>query len=173
VDAYDFPVINEYVAEEYVEQNLQRSTAGAALNNAGIPSFTVELGGFEVVEEDTRERGVVGLLNVMRELDMLSDEFEPTGLDAPVDFPVKRAVHPHTDTAGIVRHRVEPGDTFEAGDVIADIVTPHGESKATVETDHDGYVVGRYHGVAAYENDPVTSLEVRDDGDLVVPRSRD
>ncbi len=173
VDAYDFPVINEYVAEEYVEQNLQRSTAGAALNNAGIPAFTVELGGFEVVEEDTREKGVVGLLNVMRELDMLPGDAEPTGLDAPVDFPVKRAVHPHTDTAGIVRHRVEPGDTFEAGDVIADIVTPHGEPKATVETEHDGYVVGRYHGVSAYENDPVTSLAVRDDGDLVVPRSRD
>ncbi|MCO8243345.1 MULTISPECIES: succinylglutamate desuccinylase/aspartoacylase family protein [unclassified Haladaptatus] len=173
VDAYDFPVINEYAAEEYVEQDLQRSTAGAALNNAGIPSFTVELGGFEVVEEDTREKGVVGLLNVMRELDMLPGDPEPTGLDTPVDFPVKRAVHPHTDTAGIVRHRVEPGDAFEESDVIADIVTPHGESKATVKTDHDGYVVGRYHGVAAYENDPVTSLAVRDDGDLVVPRSRE
>ncbi|MFH5800069.1 succinylglutamate desuccinylase/aspartoacylase family protein [Haladaptatus sp. CMAA 1911] len=173
VDAYDFPVINEYAAEEYVEQNLQRSTAGAALNSAGIPAFTVELGGFEVVEEDTREKGVVGLLNVMRELDMLPGEPKPTGLDAPVDFPVKRAVHPHTETAGIVRHRVDAGDTFEVGDVIADIVTPHGEPKATVETDHDGYVVGRYHGVAAYENDPVTSLAVRDDGDLVVPRSQE
>jgi uncharacterized protein len=173
VDAYDFPVINEYAAEEYVEQNLQRSTAGAALNSAGIPAFTVELGGFEVVEEDTREKGVVGLLNVMRELDMLPGGVEPTGLDAPVDFPVKRAVHPHTETAGIVRHRVEAGETFEEGDVIADIVTPHGEPKAVVETDHDGYVVGRYHGVAAYENDPVTSLAVRDDGDLVVPRSRE
>ncbi|WP_049969882.1 succinylglutamate desuccinylase/aspartoacylase family protein [Haladaptatus cibarius] len=173
VDAYDFPFINEYAAEEYVEQNLQRSTAGAALNNAGIPAFTVELGGFEVVEEDTREKGVIGLLNVMRELDMLPGDPEPTGLSAPVDFPVKRAVHPHTDTAGIVRHRVEAGDTFEQGDVIADIVTPHGEEKATVESDHDGYVVGRYHGVSAYENDPLASLAVRDDGDLVVPREQE
>ncbi|SIR27243.1 hypothetical protein SAMN05421858_2065 [Haladaptatus litoreus] len=172
VDAYDFPVINEYAAEEYVEQNLQRSTAGSALNNAGIPAFTVELGGFEVVEEDTRAKGVVGLLNVMRELDMLPGDPKPTGLSAPVDFPVKRAVHPHTDTAGIVRHRVEAGDTFEEGDVLADIVTPHGESKATVESDHDGYVVGRYHGVSAYENDPLASLAVRDDGDLVVPREQ-
>ncbi|WP_435154916.1 succinylglutamate desuccinylase/aspartoacylase family protein [Haladaptatus sp. DFWS20] len=173
VDAYDFPVINEYAAEEYVEQNLQRSTAGSALNNAGIPAFTVELGGFEVVEEDTREKGVLGLLNVMHELDMLSDDPKPTGLDAPVDFPVKRAVHPYTDTAGIVRHRVEAGDTFEEGDPITDIVTPHGDSKTTIESEHDGYVVGRYHGVSAYENDPLASLAVRDDGDLVVPREQD
>ncbi|GAA0228268.1 succinylglutamate desuccinylase/aspartoacylase family protein [Haladaptatus pallidirubidus] len=173
VDAYDFPVVNEYAAEEYVEQNLQRSTAGWALNNAGIPAFTVELGGFEVVEEDTSEKGVIGLMNVMRELDMLPGDPEPTDLSAPVDFPVKRAVHPHTDTAGIVRHRVEAGDTFEKGDVIADIVTPHGDSKTRVESDHDGYVVGRYHGVSAYENDPVTSLAVRDDGDLVVTRDQE
>ncbi len=173
VDAYDFPVINEYSAEEYVGQNLQRSTAGAALNNAGIPAFTVELGGFEVVEEETRAKGVTGLLNVMRELDMLSGDVEPTGLESPVDFAVKRAVHPHTDTAGIVRHCVEAGDIFEEGDVLADIVTPHGETKATVESDYDGYVVGRYHGVSAYENDPLASLAVRDDDDLVVPRERD
>ncbi|WP_266078217.1 succinylglutamate desuccinylase/aspartoacylase family protein [Haladaptatus caseinilyticus] len=173
VDAYDFPVINEYAAEEYVEQNLQRSTAGAALNNAGIPAFTVELGGFEVVAEDIREHGVTGLLNVMRELDMLPGGPDPTGLDAPVDYPVKRAVHPHTDTAGIVRHRVEAGDSFEQGDVIADIVTPHGDTKTSIESDHDGYVVGRYHGVSAYENDPVASLAVRDDGDLVVPREQE
>ncbi|WP_458188470.1 succinylglutamate desuccinylase/aspartoacylase family protein [Haladaptatus sp. NG-WS-4] len=173
VDAYDFPVVNEYAAAEYVEQNLQRSTAGAALNNAGIPAFTVELGGFEVVEEDTRARGVTGLLNVMRELDMLPGDPDPTGLESPVEFPVKRAVHPHTDTPGIVRHRVEAGDTVEEGDVVADIVTPHGEKKSTVESDHDGYVIGRYHGVAAYENDPLASLAVRDDGDLVVPRDQE
>src|SRR6056297_2998190 len=54
VDAFGMPVVNEYAADEYTEQNLQRSTAGATLNHAGIPAFTVELGGHYVVEEDTR-----------------------------------------------------------------------------------------------------------------------
>jgi hypothetical protein len=45
-----------------------------------------------------------------------------------------------------------------------------GEKRATVETDHDGHVLGRRDGVAVYENGLVASLAVRDDGDLVVPR---
>ena len=170
VDAFDLPVVNEYAAEEYTDRNLQRSTAGAALNNAGIPAFTVELGSHTVVEEDARELGVRGLVNVMDERGMVDDEAEPLDVESPVEFPVKRAVHPHTDVAGVVRHRVEAGDAIEAGDVVADVLTPHGERKAAVESEHDGYVLGRYEGVAAYENDPLASLAVRDEGDLVVPR---
>jgi len=37
----------------------------------------------------------------------------------------------------------------------------------------DGYVLGRRHGIAVYENDAVTSLAVRDGGDLVAPRDPD
>jgi len=172
IEAFGMPVVNEYAAAEYTEQNLQRSTAGAALNNAGIPAFTAELGGHEVVDESVREAAMTGVRNVMRELDLLPDDADPdaVGPDAPVEYPVKRAVHPHTETPGIARHRMEAGDAVSEGDVIADVVTPHGEPKATVETDHDGYVLGRMHGVAAYENDALASMAVRDDGDLVVPR---
>ena len=175
IEAFGMPVVNEYAAEEYTEQNLQRSTAGAALNNAGIPAFTAELGGHDVVDEDARAAAVVGVRNVMCELGMLANDPDPaaTGYESPIEFPVKRAVGPHTEVPGIVRHRVEPGDVVSAGDVIAEIVTPHGESKAAVESDHDGYVLGRRHGVAAYENDALASLAVRDDGDLVVPRDGD
>ncbi|USZ67522.1 succinylglutamate desuccinylase/aspartoacylase family protein [Halorussus salilacus] len=173
VEAFGMPVVNEYAAEEYTEQNLQRSTAGAALNDAGIPAFTAELGGHEVVDEAVREDAVVGVRNVMRELGVLPGDPDPdaVGPDAPVDFPVKRAVHPHTETPGIARHRVDAGDVVEEGDPVADIVTPHGDVKATVESDHDGYVLGRSHGVAAYENDALASMAVADDGDLVVPRN--
>jgi predicted deacylase len=172
VEAFGMPVVNEYAAEEYTEQNLQRSTAGAALNNAGIPAFTAELGGHDVVEEDTREAGIEGVRNVMRELGVLAGDPDSAavGPDAPVEYPVKRAVHPHADESGIARHRVEAGDVVAEGDPIADICTPHGKREETVESDHDGYVLGRMHGVAVYENDALASMAVRDDGDLVVPR---
>ncbi|MFB6111718.1 MAG: succinylglutamate desuccinylase/aspartoacylase family protein [Halobacteriaceae archaeon] len=172
--AFGLPVVREYAAAEYTDQNLQRSTAGAVLNNAGIPAVTVELGTHGVVDERLRAIGVRGCYNVMVELGLLEAQppFSPAveAPPSPVDYPVKRAVHPHTETPGIVRHHVEPGDVIEAGESVAEIVTPTGEHRATIETDHDGYVIGRYEGVAAYENDAVTSLAVRDDGDLVVPR---
>lgn len=177
VHSLGIPVISEYVPEEYVNDNLQRSTAGAALNNAGILSLTLELGGHTIVEEDNRARGVTACYNAMQHLDML--DAPPADLDltdpfpSPVDYDVRRAVHPHAPTAGIARNHVEAGDTFQAGDTVTEIVDPHGNTIATVDVDHDGYVVGRYDGTAVYENDPLLSLAVRDDAPLVAARHPD
>jgi hypothetical protein len=173
--AVGLPVVTEYPAAEYVEQDLQRSTAGAALDGAGVPACTVELGSHGVVEEANRAAGVAGVCRALVEWGLLDAVPDPVaaadpGVDAPVDFPVRRYVGPHTDTAGVVRHRVEAGDVVEAGDPVADVLAPTGAHRSTVASEHDGYVLGRRHGVAVYENDPVASLAVRDDGPLVAPR---
>jgi predicted deacylase len=177
--ATNVPLVNEYAAEEYTGQSLQRSTAGAALNAAGIPALTFELGSHSVVDEAGRRAGLAGVFNAMVELGLLSAFPEATDVapdappDAPVDYPVKRHLGPRSDEPGIARHRVAAGDVVEEGDVVADVVEPHGDPVSTVESDHDGYVLGRWRGVAVYENDPVASMAVEDDGDLVVPRDRD
>jgi predicted deacylase len=178
VEAASLPTVREYVAEEYVEQSLQRSVAGAALNEAGVPAFTVELGSPNVVEEDNRALGVRVVYDVLAELGMVDGV--PEGVDAasapyepPVDYPVRRHRGPFVDEAGLVRHRLEAGDVVEAGDAVADVVTAHGEHVTAVESEHDGYLLGRWRGIAAYENDAVASMAVRDDGDLVVPRDDD
>jgi len=175
VEAFGLPVVNQYPDPEYTDRGLQRSTTGAALDVAGIPAMTPELAGHSVVDDDVAAAGVAGCYRVMVELGMLESVPEgiaaaDPGYEKPVDYPVRRAQHPRTDTPGIVRHRVEPGDVVESGDPVADVVTPHGEHKATVETDHDGYVVGRTEGVAVYENDPLCYLAVRDENDIVVER---
>lgn len=176
VEAFGFPVLTEYPAEEYVEQNLQRSTAGAVLNAAGVPAFTAELGGHSVVEDDVRAAGVAGLYGVMRDLGMLDGVPEDVGEPGaripgtPVDFPVRRYVGPRTETAGLVRHRVDAGDAVVEGDVVADVVSPTGKRLDAVETDRDGFLIGRAEGLAVYEGQPVAAMAVRDEGDLVVPR---
>jgi predicted deacylase len=177
VEATGLPVVNEYPAEEYVGRSLQRSTAGAALNGAGIPACTFELGSHSVVEESNRALGVAGVYGVMQHLEMIDEV--PAGVDAaeepyepPVDFPVRRFEGPRTAAAGLLRHRIDAGDAVEAGDVVADVVTPTGAAVSTVAAEHDGYVLGRA-GVTAYENDPVASMAVRDEADLVVPREDD
>lgn len=175
MDAFGLPVVNQYAGEKYTEKNLQRSTTGAAINNAGIPAMTVELGTHSVVDHDLVAAGVAGchrVMAVMGILDEVPAEIEDAdpGYEKPVDYTVRRERHPHTDTAGIVKHHVEPGDPIEAGDPIADIRTPHGEHKTTIESDHDGYVIGHREGAAVYENDPLCSMVVRDDEDIVIPR---
>jgi predicted deacylase len=179
VSAFQFPTLTEYPAEEYLEQSLQRSTAGAATNTAGIPAITAELGGHSVVESDARAAGVAGIYNVAVEFDILDSlpesvaEPGSTIPDTPVEYPVHRFVGPRTETAGLVRYEVEPGDALEAGDTVAEVVSPHGDVLDTITTERDGYVIGRSEGLATYEGQAIASMAVRDDGDLVVPRDSD
>ena len=181
VDAFGLPVVREYPAAEYVEENLQRSTAGAVLNEAGIPAFTAELGAHSVVNDDHLAAGVAGAFGVAVELGLLADGDVPesvsepgAGVDpAPVEFPVRRFRAATADVSGLVRHRVDAGDAFAEGEVLADVVDAAGAARGTVAAEHDGYVLGRSEGLAVYEGDPVGSLAVRDDGDLVVSRDAD
>ena len=181
VDAFGFPTLREYPAAEYAEEDLQRSTAGAVLNEAGIPAFTAELGAHSVVDDALVEAGVAGVFAVAVEMGILAAEDVPESagtpsdrLDpAPVEFPVRRFRGPTTDVSGLLRHRVAAGDAFAEGDVLADVVSATGERRGTVRADRDGYVLGRAEGLAVYEGDPIGNLAVRDDGDLVVAREDD
>ena len=180
VDAFGFPTLTEYPAAEYVEETLQRSLAGAVLNEAGIPAFTAELGAHSVVDDRLAAGGVAGTMGVVVELGLLDEASIPERVGvpgdhvdpAPVEFPVRRYRGPVTDAAGLVRHRVEAGESFEAGDVLASVVAANGASKEPIRAEHDGYVIARAEGLAVYEGDPITSLAIRDDGELVVPRER-
>ncbi|MEZ3143682.1 succinylglutamate desuccinylase/aspartoacylase family protein [Halobaculum sp. MBLA0143] len=178
-DAVGLPPLREYPAAEYLGQSLQRSTAGAATNTAGVPAVTLELGGHSVVSEAARRAGVAAVVGAAVEFGLLDEQ--PGGVaapgatvpDAPVDFPVRRFVGPRTETAGLVRHKLAPGEAFETGDTVAEVVSPHGEVRETVTADADGYVIGHSEGVAVYEGQAVASTAVRDDGVLVAPREEE
>ena len=172
-DATGLPVVTEYPAAEYLDRNLDRSAAGAVLNRAGIPALTLELGSASVVEDAHRAAGVAAVFRAMVHLDMLDAvpekiAHEATPTDSPVDFPVRRYRGPNAPRAAICRHRLEAGESFETGDAIADLVSPHGDVLETVTVERDGFVLGRANTIC-YENDPVASLAVRDDDELVVP----
>ncbi|KTG11559.1 hypothetical protein AUR64_03395 [Haloprofundus marisrubri] len=171
VDAFGLPVVNQFSADETVQRSLDHTLTGAAIAD-GIPAFTPELGGRFVVEKDVCEAAVVGLQNVLYALDMVSDPAAgSTTFELPTDDDLKRFVHPHTDTAGIVRYRVREGEWVDSGEVVADIVTPCGETQTQVKVEHSGYVLSRYERVAVYENDPLLDMAVPDDEPLLLNRS--
>jgi predicted deacylase len=167
-EAFGLPVVNQFGHAETRRRSLQHTLTGAATIKEGIPAFTPELGGRFVVNEDIRQAAVDGLHNVLQSLEMVSNpRTTDSSFSLPTNENLKRLVHPHADTAGIVRYRVQEGDRIEAGQVVADIVTPHGEQRNTVESYHHGYVLSRYEGAAVYENDPILDLAVPDDEPLV------
>lgn len=172
--ATEIPVVNEYPAAAYADRNLDRSGAGAVLNRAGIPALTLELGSYGAVEEAHRAAGVAAVYRAMVHLGMLAAvpnhvaEAAPS-YESPVDFPVRRYRGPNAPRAGICRHEFEAGEAFEAGTQLATLVSPHGDERDAISVSHDGYVLGRANTIC-YENDPVTSLAVRDDGPLIAPR---
>ena len=168
--AFGLPEINQLGRRRAETEGLHRTLAGAAVSEAGIPAFTPELGGRYVVEDEPRRMAVEGLENVLRAMEMVDEPVRTDPqVDPPADPPLKRAVHPYTDTPGIVRYRVDAGDVLAEGDPVADVVTPHGHRKTTIRTDHGGYVLSRHEGAAVYENDPLLDLAVPDDEPLVVP----
>lgn len=171
--AFGLPIVNQY--GDYLDRNLHRTATGAALNHAGVPGMTVELGQHSVIADPIVDAGVAGCYRVMAALGMIDHvpgpvEAADPGVPDPVDFPVKRAEGPYTTEPGIVRHRMQAGESFEEGEPIADIVTSHGTHKATVTAADDGYLINRCTGAAVYENDQIASVVVRDEGEMVIPR---
>lgn len=183
-DAFGLPVMFEYEPEEYIDQGFQSSTAGAALNQAGIPALTVELGAHGIVDEALLAQGVAGVYRVMRHRGLIDDDGAafpddlgsiPSPLADPVETRVRRHVGPHASTPGVVRHEVSAGDVVEAGDTVARIVPPHGDPDAgsRITADASGWVIQRYDGLVRYENQPVAMMAVEDDGDRIATPPED
>jgi len=173
--AFGHTTINEFVSAEYLKKNLHRSVSGAALNTARIPAFTAELGGYLSIDPAIVTAAVSGLRNVLRWAGMLDDPSEPiTGVQVlNPGCAVRRALHPFAPTSGIVHYLVKAGDSVAAGDPVVRLVDiygrPIGKDDGLIRSALDGTVLGLSQGAVCYQNDPLISLAVRDESDLVLP----
>ncbi|MEP7288770.1 MAG: succinylglutamate desuccinylase/aspartoacylase family protein [Chloroflexota bacterium] len=173
--AFGHTIVNEYASAEYLKMNLHRSVSGAAFNVARIPAFTAELGGFMSVDQSMVMAAVSGIRNVMRWAGMLAGDPEPI-LGIKImnpGYPIRRMLHPVAPASGICSYYVKAGDTIAAGDPIARLTDiygrPLGSDDGLVLTRHDGIVLGVSVGAVCYKNEPLLSLAIRDDSELVLP----
>jgi predicted deacylase len=175
LEAFGYPVINEYVTHEYLKRGLHRSVSGAALNHARIPAFTVELGGYMTVDRGVVASTCAALRNVLRWAGLLNTPIEPTRPEktAIPDYPVRRILHPYAPDAGIVHFLVKPGDLILIGQAVARLTDIHGrpigKHNGLILSEHDGVVLGLTVGATCYQHDPLLSLAVRDESELVLP----
>ncbi|HLF25198.1 MAG TPA: succinylglutamate desuccinylase/aspartoacylase family protein [Anaerolineae bacterium] len=173
IRAYGHTVVNEFPIEKYLDEKLHRSTSAAALLVGRLPSFTVELGTGHMPDPAIVAASVAGTRNVMRWAGMLDGEPEPiTGIKiVDAGFPVRRRCTPRVNEACVVLHRVEPGDLVSAGDPVAEVRDVWGRpiGAGVLRSEHDGFVIGRTHGIYYYPGDHVLIMAIRDDAPIVAP----
>jgi len=173
LQAYGHPIINEYPAEKYIDDKLHRSTSGATLLVAGIPSFTVELSTGLMPRFAVVDAALAGTRNVLRWAGMLPGEMEPiTGIVQPSPgFPVRRSRALRVDTSCLVLPLAREGDIVRAGDPVAHLVDIWGRpvGEGVLRAKYDGFVLGRSSGIYFYAGASVYYMAVRDDAPLVGP----
>jgi predicted deacylase len=175
LSAFGLTIINEFASADYLKKNLHRSVSGAALNTSHIPSFTAELGGYLTVDPAIVAATVTGLRNVLRWAGMLDGPPEPitTVRTISTGYPLRRTQHPFAPHSGIVHYLVKAGDMINSGDPVARLTDifgrPVGDDEGLVRTETGGLVLALLHGAICYQNDPLLSLAIRDDSDLVLP----
>jgi uncharacterized protein len=175
LDALGLSIVNEYASDKYLDMDLHRSVSGATLNRARIPAVTIEVGGFRQVNQRHVQASVVGIRNVMRWAGMLPGAREPMP-DIPLiapGYPVRRATHPRVPVACIIHRLVEPGDEVQPGDPVARMVDivgrPVGTKDGLLCSEHHGFVIGTFSGIAFYPNEAVFGMAIRDHNGLVKP----
>ncbi len=173
LEAYGHTVVIEFPPEKYITEDLHRATSSSALLVAGIPGFTVELGTGHMPDPAITRASVAGTRNVMRRAGMLDGPMEPIEGIVKIDpgFPVRRATTPRAREACVILHLAEPGDLIHPGDPIAEVRDVWGRplGEGVLRAEHDGFVIGRSHGIYFYPGTAIYTLAVRDTAPLVVP----
>lgn len=169
--AFGVAIVNESKPEEYVRKKLHRSVAGAAVNEAGIPALTLELGMGIGVDWAAVEACVRGIENTLVWAGVVDGKVRtPTEIRIPdPGFPTRRDDGARTPVTGLYQPLLQPGDSFAQGDTLARMVDLWGRERGTVQAPADGWLIGWNNFLLKYPNETVASIAIRDDESLVAP----
>lgn len=173
ITAFGMTVINEFPAEKYIDEDLHRSTSGAALLVGRIPAFTVELGVGPVPDMAITEAGIIATRNTLRWAGMLPGDPEPMPMLKRIDpgYPVRRSEAVRCPESCILLPRADVGDILQAGDVVGDMVDVWGKpvGEGALVCPYDGFVWTRPHGMYMYPGRTAVGMAIRDDQPLIGP----
>lgn len=171
--AFGLSLVNESTPAEYVRKQLHRSVAGAAVNEAGIPALTLELGMGIGVDWPAVEAGTRGIENTLVWAGMVAGEVRAaTGIPVVAPgFPVRRDDTARAAVTGLYAPRLMPGETFAAGDLLGTLTDLWGRHRegGDLYAPADGWLIGWNNGLAKYPGQIVAALAVRDPDPLVAP----
>ncbi len=116
-DASGLTVLHEYPDELYLRFGLDRSLAGATVNDLGVPAVTIEAGPRRVASPRAVDVTVEAVLGILARDGMVArpPTADPTRREGG---PWRRTSGPRTRYEGLFVATLRPGALFESGDVL-------------------------------------------------------
>ncbi len=139
-----------------------RGSLRAAAAERGLGILLYEAGEALRFDEFGVRVGVRGVLQVMRHLQMIpEDAIEPPSGPAPVWL--RRAKWARAPQSGVVRNHAQPGDMVEAGETLAVVGDPFGQTEQPVVAPFAGVVIGRSELSTANRGDALFNIGSAED----------
>ncbi len=133
-------VLDEYTPEKYELRKLASSLPGVALKE-GIPSFTLELGGFYGIDWKSVEAGFIALKNMLVKTGNLEGQLETIESATVIRERGYRREDLTSSKGGIIEHLKSLGDRVTKGDAIAKIRDTYGNVVEEVQAPTNGYII--------------------------------
>jgi predicted deacylase len=131
--------VTNVVESQPINADAPDTLANLAVKN-GIPDILIELIDGRWISEPSTSVGVRGVLNIMKEFNMIGGPVEPQ--EGIIVIPGICTSHGivRANKGGIIRFKRTPGDFLNKGDIFAEIYDLYGDVLEEVKSPVDGYI---------------------------------
>ena len=149
---YTLGMAKVFEAPVIVHSPLREGSLRALCDSLGIPTLLYEAGEALRFDEKSIKIGVKGIINVLRELEMLP-KVKKKSKRTPIV--TKNSFWVRSIESGVIRTVKSLGDTVKKSEIIAYIDDPNGDSTYELTAPFDGIIIGKSEIPLAQEGDAV------------------
>ncbi len=163
---YTFKLAKAFEAPVILHSELRDGSLRAVAQEQGVPILLYEAGEALRFDETCIRIGVKGIINVLRENDMLPKVSRKKARKIPVVTKTSKWVR--SSKSGMIRTVRALGDTVKENEIIAYIDDPFEDETIEILSPYDGIIIGKSEIPPAQEGDAIfhiarfTNLEVAD-----------
>jgi predicted deacylase len=154
-DARTMAIAKAFGVPVIINSNIRDGSLRACAAERRLPMLIYEAGEALRFDEGAIRGGIRGILNVMRQIGMLSAARRPKEITPVI---AKSTLWVRAPESGIVGGNVSLGSSVVKGQKLAVISDPLGDAEHTVSAPFDGIVIGRSNLPLAHEGDALVHL---------------
>lgn len=161
---FTYKLAKAFEAPIVLHSELRDNSLRAEAQEKNIPVLLYEAGEALRFDETSIRIGVNGIVNVLRELEMLPDTTKKKKFKNPIIARTSQWVR--STESGIIRTIKALGDTVEENEVIAYVDEPLGDDSFEIRATFDGVIIGKSEIPLIQEGDAVFHIAKLKDLDI-------